>query len=414
MLIDLPPMLTALLWVVSAFLSLQLMVVAILLRVGRQRTRRVPDTGFPALDMERLPEVPVGRNRLRPYMRGGPLYEDMLAAIHSAEREILFESYIWKDDEVGQAFKEALEAKARSGVSVFLIYDTLANLVVPRAFYRFDEAVHVLPYRAWSRPRDVFSPTRWGRNHRKILVVDRVTAFVGGYNIGVTYRDSWRDTHLRIEGHGARDLAFVFADFWNVRSDPRMPAIAPPRRPWAPRLRVHRNDRQRLMFPIRSVYVEAIEHAQERIELTSAYFVPDPAVRKALERAARRGVDVRVLVPHESNHIVVDWLSRTVYDDVLGSGIRIYRYKGAMIHAKTCTIDGVWSMIGTANMDRLSLAGNHEVNVEIFDRDFASIMSRIFACDLGNAEELRPGPWRRRPWIHRAGEAIILPLRPLV
>jgi cardiolipin synthase len=411
---DLPPLVRVIAWSLLIFAALQLLVVAILLRVGQRRKKRVPDAGFPVLEDAALTVVEVSGNRLRPYMRGGPLYEDMLTTIRGAEREILFESYIWKDDEVGQAFKEALEAKARAGVAVFVSYDTLANLVVPRSFFRFAEAVHVLAYRAWSRPRDVVLPTRWGRNHRKILVVDRQVAFVGGYNIGATYRDSWRDTHLRIDGPGARDLAFVFADFWNARSDPRQPAIAPPKRPWAPQLRVHRNDRQRLMFPIRSVYVEAIEHAQQRIELTSAYFVPDASLLAALQRAARRGVDVRVLVPLESNQIVADWLSRTMYEDVLGSGVRIFRYAGAMIHAKTCTIDGVWSTIGTANMDRLSLAGNHEVNVEIFDEDFAADMSRIFDCDLGNAEELSQKAWRARPWIARVGEAIIWPLRPLV
>jgi cardiolipin synthase len=414
MLLDLPPLLRLIGLALLIFAVLQLLVVAILLRVGQLRKKRVPKSGFRVLGDDALSVVEVSGSHLRPYMRGGPLYEDMLEAIRGAEREILFESYIWKEDELGQAFKEALEAKARAGVAVFVSYDTLGNLVVPRSFFRFDSAVHVLAYRAWSRPRDVFLPTRWGRNHRKILVVDRQTAFVGGYNIGATYRDLWRDTHLRIIGPGARDLAFVFADFWNARSDPSQPAIAPPKRPWAPRLRVHRNDRQRMMFPIRSVYVEAIEHAQQRIELTSAYFVPDRSLLAALQRAARRGVDVRVLVPLESNHIVADWLSRTMYEGVLGSGIRIFRYAGAMIHAKTCTIDGVWSTVGTANMDRLSLAGNHEVNVEIFDEEFAAHMSRIFECDLGNAEELSQSAWRSRPLLARAGEAIIWPLRPLV
>ncbi len=403
-----------LLWSLLAFVALQAIVIMLLMHMSRRRKNRVPESGFPSLPPEALGPIEVAENQLQLYMRGGPLYEAMIEAIEGAEKEIFFESYIWKDDEVGQSIKAALEAKAREGIPVYVIYDALGNFVVPDAFFAFGRAVNVLPYKSWNRLRDVVTPTRWGRDHRKILVVDREMAFVGGYNIGAHYRDYWRDTHLRLIGPAARDLAYAFSDFWNAWTEDSQPAIPQPQRPWSAHLRVHRNDRRRLMFPIRSVYSEAIEHASKRIELTSAYFVPDRALLAALRRAARRGVDVRILVPKESNHILVDWLSRSIYDEVLGSGIRIFRYAGAMIHAKTCTIDGVWSMVGTANLDRLSLAGNHEINVEIFDKAFAATMSRVFECDLGNARELRQSVWQRRPRIARVGEWILAPLRPFV
>lgn len=393
-------------FLVATLLTAQGLVLGWLMAVNRRRkARRAP--GRPPRPTL-APHV-VGAQRITVYATGAQLYDDMLAAIRGARSEILLETYIWKDDALGRAFREALIERASAGVAVWVIYDRFANLVVPRRFFDFPPGIQVLGYRSIQSPLDLLSPRKWGRDHRKLLIVDRHAGFVGGFNIGALYRDAWHDTHLGIEGGEAHDLAFAFVDFWRAHAR-RRPSPPLPSRPWSADVRVHRNDPRRVMFPVRSIYVEAIEHATSHIHMTQAYFVPDRAMLGALKAAAARGVAVTVLVPWESNHVLVDWLARHLFEECLEAGIRIFGYQGVMIHSKTCTIDGVWSTIGTTNMDRLSLAGNYEINVELFDEAVAAEMDRLFAADLAHAREITLDAWRRRPATARAAELLLSPL----
>lgn len=391
--------------------ALQVIILSVLMVKSRLRRRRVPPSGFPFIHP---PAVTVHDTEVQIYTEGRRLFDDMLAAIEAARETIFLETFIWKGDELGERFKQALIAKAAQGVQVYLIYDTLANLVVPRAFFRFPATVHVLPYRAWRHPWHALDVRRYGRDHRKLLVIDGEIGFVGGYNIGELYRTTWRDTHIRLVGPEVDDLVHAFVDFWNFHGPRHLPPIAMPRRSWSAELRAYRNDPLRIIFPIRSIYIEAIEQAQQHIYLTQAYFIPDEAILQALIRAARRGVDVRVLVPWESNHVIADWLARHTFDRCLRNGVRVFGYQGAMIHAKTATIDGVWSMVGTANIDRLSLAGNYEINVEVFNGPVAKAMEAVFTCDLTNVREILPEQWARRPWLARASELVLSPLWPFI
>jgi cardiolipin synthase len=391
--------------------ALQFVVLAVLMLRSRLRKGRVPPDGFPFIHPD---EATVDNTRLQIYTEGSRLFDDMLAAIEGARETIFLETYIWKGDVLGEAFKEALIRKANEGVAVYLIYDTFANLVVPSSFFTFPEPIHLLPYRAWRRPWHALDFRRYGRDHRKILVVDGKLGFVGGYNIGELYRTIWRDTHLRLSGPEVDDLIHAFVDFWNAHRYPHTPKLPTPRRSWSSELRAYRNDPARLIFPIRSIYIEAIEQAQRHIYLTQAYFIPDEAILQALIRASRRGVDVRVLVPWESNHVVADWLARHHFDRCLRNGVRLFGYQGAMIHAKTATIDCCWSMVGTANIDRLSLVGNYEINVEIFSEEVARAMEAVFTCDLANTREILLEHWRRRHWLARASELVLSPLWPFI
>jgi len=363
--------------------------------------------------------VQIGDNAVTTYTFGQDLYDDMLAAIESAERQIMLETYIWKGDEVGEQFKQALIRAARRGVEVYVIYDNFANLVVAPSFKRFPANLHVLRYPVWSAGLRFWDLSRYGRDHRKILVVDDRIGFVGGYNIGTAYATEWRDTHVGITGPDVWDLRRAFADFWNLHRRRRIGQSHPPlvleaASQWEPRVRFHRNVPRLWMFPIRAMYLEAINRAAHHIWLTQAYFLPDQDFVDALKQAAERGVDVRLLIPLKSNHIVADWISRGYFSQLLASGVRILRFKEAMVHAKTATIDGSWTTVGTANIDRLSLTGNYEINVEIIDPGMAEAMEEIFAVDESGSLELTRDEWEARDLHRKFTEGLLQPLRPLL
>ena len=360
-------------------------------------------------------ELQIGETAATVYAYGTVLYEDMLAAIDGASHRVLFESFIVKGDEVGRRFKRALIAAAERGVEVYVIYDGFANLVVAPSFFDFPPGVQVLRYPALRPGMLLFDLRKSGRDHRKLLVVDGESGFIGGYNVGSAYATQWRDTHLRLAGPSAWGLENAFIDFWNEhcgRGATRLPERGST--DWEAALRVHRNVPSQLIYPIRGVYLEAIDRACERISITQPYFIPDREIVRALLGAARRGVEVRVLVPAGSNHVVCDWLSRGFYETLLAGGVELWLYEDAMVHAKTMTIDGRWSTIGTANIDRVSLTGNYEINVELFDRGLADHLEAVFATDLTNARRLGLEEWRERGAPARLVEGLLAPLRPLL
>ena len=363
--------------------------------------------------------VPVGQGEVTTYTFGNDLYADMLAAIDGAQRQTLFETYIWKGDEVGQRFKTALEQAAARGVEVYCIYDGFANLVVPPSFKRFPPGMKVLRYPVYAAGWRPFDLRRYGRDHRKILVVDESVGFVGGYNVGSAFATEWRDTHVRVTGPGVWDLKRAFADFWNLNrrrlfGTSERPLLLETASTWEPTIRFHRNVPRLWMFPIRAMYLEAITRASRNIWITTAYFLPDPDFAEALTAAARRGVDVRLLIPAKSNHVVSDWISRGYFSQLLDAGVTVLRYRDAMVHAKTATIDGTWSTVGTANIDRLSLTGNYEINVEIIDPALAESLERIFRVDESNSLQLTQDEWEARDIYRRFTEFLLNPLRPLL
>lgn len=366
----------------------------------------------PRFPHQHLPPVAVGANRLQLYTCGSTVYDAMLAAVDGAQERIYLESYIWKDDTVGREFKERLARKAAAGVNVYVIFDGFGNTVVPRTFKTtFPPPIHVLEYQAIRRPWHALDPRRYVTDHRKLLVVDGRIGFLGGYNLGSLYRTEWRDTHFAVDGPAAADLAHAFTNFWNAHG-PRRDHIRgrEPRR-FQAEIQLWGNDALRLTFPIRNMYLAAFDQAERQILLTNAYFLPDHALLTTLQAAARRGVDVQVMVPWHSNHTLVDWVARGYFEAYLRAGVRVFAYQGAMLHAKTCTIDGQWTTIGTANLDRLSGVGNYELNAEIYSESVAGQMTSIFMCDRTAAHEVNLAEWARRPWHTRVSERLLAPLR---
>jgi cardiolipin synthase len=389
--------------------ALQSLTVSALIVISAIRNRRREEKSFPHI---RLDEVRVGENRLQLYDYGCELYDAMLEAIDGAQESVYIESYIWKGDEVGEKFRDHLAKKAAEGVPVYVIFDGFANLVVPHSFKAsFGKDVHLLEYQALRHPRYFFDPRRYSLDHRKLLVVDGMVGFIGGYNLGSLYATEWRDTHLRICGPTASDLASSFIAFWNRFCDKGHEITQHYKRCFDPLINLRGNDALRLTFPIRDMYIDAIDSAEHTILLTNAYFVPDHILLNALKAATKRGVDVRVLVPWVSNHIVTDWVSHGYFTECLQSGIRIFSYRYAMLHAKTCTIDDQWSTVGTANLDRWSSIGNYEINMEIFSADFARQMRTLFEFDTSDTFELKLEDWISRPWYTKLSELILAPLR---
>lgn len=397
---------------IAAVLAVQGITLAALFVIDQRRKRGRTPARFPRV---RPREVVAGDHTATVYTYGQDLYDDMLAAIRGARSSIVLETFIWKGDRTGRAFKHELIAAADRGVDVRVVYDEFANLVVPRQFFSFPPGgvqIHRHPIvwggLGWLNPKNL------ARNHNKLMVIDHEVAFVGGYNIGSLYATDWRDTHVRLTGPVVADLEDTFVDYWNQLPGPiaLLPDIRA--RSWHNEVRVHRNLPRQGHYPVRGLYLEAIDRAQDHVWLTHAYFVPDDDIVRAMLIAVQRGVDVRLILPGESNHITADWLSRGFYGQLLRGGVRLFLYQDAMVHAKTATIDGQWSTIGTANLDRLSLATNYELNVEFFEPQLATEMERIFEMDLTNCRELTLSEWVSRPAMVKFSETVLRPYRRLL
>lgn len=398
-----------------ALTAVQAALVGVLVAMDEIRKRRQgPSEGFPWADQPEV-ELESGDHRLKLYPFGVELYDAMLEAIEEAERHVYVGTFIWKGDEVGRRFVEALARKAREGVRVCVIFDGLANVFVPPSFKRFPEEIHTLHFRPLWGPEKLANPRNIFRYHRHLMAVDGSVAFLGGYNIGSLYAAGWRDTQVRVRGVGAHEVENDFVDFWNAHRSPDLPALehSGPR-DWDPVTIFHRNDPYMRIFPIRAMYLEAIDRANRHVYLTHAYFIPDRAMRKALVDAVKRGVDVQVLVPEHSNHVTADWLARRHFYELLEAGVKIFLYEHIMIHSKTATIDGLWSTVGSANIDRYSLLGNYEINLEVYSRRFAAQMEKMFELDKTNARELTLEEWKNRPLPAKAVERVLQFLSPLV
>lgn len=406
-------------WVLGGWLALivlvsaSLMTVTMTRKVRRDRRTQGDQGSYP--HVEPPVTVPLGDgSTATTYTHGERLYDDMIKAIDGARDRVFFETYILKEDRVGRRFKQALIDATARGVKVYVVYDAFGNLVVRRRFLHFPATVHVLRFPVLRLTPRILSPRVWGRDHRKLLVVDDSAGFVGGYNVGALYATDWRDTHLRIDGPAVWELVNAFVDFWNIHAKRGSRLVDEGAPNWDPTLRAHRNVPSQLTYPIRTMYLDAIDRARLSVRLTTAYFLPDQDIIAALIAASRRGVHVELLVPAVSNHVVADWLARGFFGELLEAGVRIHRYRDWMVHAKTITIDGAWSSVGTANIDRLSLTGNYEICLEIHSVGLAAHLNEVFDLDLTNSSELTAAEWGRRGAARKACEWLLRPLRPLL
>ena len=351
------------------------------------------------------------------------IYTAMLEAIRNAKDTINLETYTFENDNVGREFADLLLKKRAEGVQVNLIYDSVGCFDTPDSFLQHlrDGGINTLEF----DPVDPFEDPGRGwdlleRDHRKILIVDGSVAITGSVNIGTRYSESvygeyeeeskeilWRDTDVRIEGPAVAEFQRLFLETWARQKGPELSGRVyfPPLEKIGDHLiRVVGSRPGKWNRDTYLMYAGAITFAENSVHITAAYFVPDKEVVRALTGAVARGVDVKLILPSSSDHSVVLSAGRSYYTQLLKSGVKIFERGHRLQHAKTAVIDGVWSTVGSTNMDLWSFMRNDEVNTVILGRGFAAQMEEIFARDLRKSNPITLEQWEKRPLTDHIAE----------
>ena len=377
------------------------------------------DPGFSVL-LRRIDESPIlGGNRVRVFFRGPETFEAMRAAIDAARRDVLVESYIFKDDATGRSFLEALSRAVDRGVKVLVLADAFGSIATRRAFWNRMRA-RGIEVRLFNPlfPHLLLQPFR---DHRKILVIDGVTAFTGGMNIGDEYGSSlkahggpWRDTHVQVDGPAAWGMAIVFTEAWHAAGG--SPVELSPLAPQTGGVAILVLDSRpyRGTDEMASVLAAIVAATRRRLWITNAYFAPRWRAVEALGEAARRGVDIRLLLPGRSDVPLVRHAGHGYYAALLKRGIRIFEYQPAVLHAKTVVADDFLSLAGSSNLDFRSFHFNAECNLVMLDEETARKFSEAFEQDLEKSVEVTRESWAHRTFLHRLGDAFARRLGPIL
>jgi cardiolipin synthase A/B len=336
-------------------------------------------------------------------------------AILSARETLHLEYYIWQPDRTGTRLRDLLIRKAQEGVAVRFLYDGFGSAWLTRRFLRpmYEAGIEVATF----LPGETFRE-RWSinlRSHRKIVIVDGRVGFTGGMNIGDEYHGRapatgyWRDTHLKMQGPAVLQLQQVFVEDWYYATGRELTdAKLFPKPDESGRVLAQvlagGPDGDEAVF--QSVMFAAINEAQEEILLATSFFVPPVALVAALESAAYRGVRVRLLLSERGTFLWTLLAGRSYYDSLLRAGVEIYEYHGGLLHSKTLTIDGSWSLVGSPNFDMRSLVLNFEAAVAIYDSRIAGQLADHFESDLKRATRIEADTWQYRPVSHRLGESL--------
>ena len=367
-----------------------------------------------ALEAEIVGGPLVVGNKVELLVDGPTTYDSMFAAIKNAKDNINLETYIIEDDEIGQRFAKLLASKQRSGVQVNLVYDSVGSISTPKEFFKplKESGVNILEFNPVN-PLDARKGWQVNlRDHRKLLIVDGQIAFIGGVNISSVYSSGsfgrskptkgnvpWRDTHLRMAGPVVGEFQKLFMATWSgQKGEPLAP------RNYFPKIGSKGNEVVRAIGsspdePYSQIYatlLSAINSAETQVWLTNAYFVPDAQLLAALKEAVQRGADVRLLLPGKTDSALVYYASRSYYDELLSAGVKIYERQVALLHAKTALIDGVWSTVGSTNLDWRSFLNNQEIDAVMLGQDFGAQMQAMFEKDLESSRLITLEEWRKR------------------
>lgn len=361
--------------------------------------------------IERLARLPfTGSNEVELLIDGDATFESIFTGIDSAKDYVLVQFYIVRADDVGNELKSRLIAAAGRGVRVYFLYDEIGSLGLADSYIRElrNSGISMLPFHSRKGSGNRFQLNF--RNHRKTVVVDGRKAWVGGHNVGDEYLGNdpavglWRDTHLRIEGPAALGAQIAFVEDWRWAADETLGELE-----WQP---VKSPDGKAKALIIASgpaddietaslMNTQAINAATHRIWIASPYFVPDDAIVQSLQLAALRGVDVRILIPEESDSLLVKLAAYTYFDDVGSTGVGFYRYQDGFLHGKVMLIDDSVATVGTANFDNRSFRLNFEITAVVADTDFARAVEAMFEEDFSRSRRMEVGEFDDKNYLFR-------------
>jgi cardiolipin synthase A/B len=375
--------------------------------------------------IESVSESPLTKgNKVTLLIDGAATYAAMFKAVENARDHINIETYTIEDieDERGRKFADLLLQKQAEGLQINLIYDSLGSLATPAAFFQRlrDGGIQVVEFNP-KNPLKARGKWRLAKSdHRKILVVDGKIAITGGVNISKDYSGGpsgtgdgkgakmpWRDTDVRIEGPAVAEFQKLFLDTWEKQKGAPLsgrnyfPDLKEAGNVLAGVLGSTQGEANRITF---IMYVAAITFAENSLHMTNAYFAPDSQIITALIDAAKRGVDVKIILPGTTDRSLALYAGQYHYTDLLKSGVKLYKRRHALLHAKTLVIDGVWSTVGSTNMEWWSFSSNDEVNAVILSREFATEMEKMFAGDLAESDQILWEEWKERPLLIKIRE----------
>ena len=350
-------------------------------------------------------------NGARLLQNGDEIFPAMLDAISRAERSINLEIYIFNRGVIATRFAAALAERARAGVQVRILVDAVGSHLgsLETELTAAGARVHIY------KPLKIYSIDRIGnRTHRRVLTIDGRIGFSGGVGIDDRWKgdardpSEWRDTMIEVEGPVVAQLQHIFAQDWIhttgevLNGDRQFPAIAPAGTLQAQAIAAGRADSISMS---KLVLYMAIQAARRRIWIENAYFVPDRQIREGLAAAARRGVDVKVIVPGAHTDLPnVRLAAHYHYGDLLAAGVAIYEYRPTMMHNKVMAVDSIWSTVGSINFVNRSMTKNAEANLVVYDRGFAGQIEAMVLADLARCDVLTEAEWKKRGLFTRAGE----------
>jgi cardiolipin synthase len=379
-------------------------------------------TALAALEEAATGDPLIAGNKTTLLFDGPATISAMMAAIERATDHINFETYIFDEDELGIKFADLLIAKQRAGVQVNIIYDSVGTLAVSSGFFKRlkDAGINLTEFNPVNPLKRAGDWRINNRDHRKILIIDGKTGFAGGVNIAEDYSHSslfrsrrgstaelgWRDTHMQIEGPAVASLQWLFLETWAQQNKNPLPDLD-----YFPSLPPVGDKVLRIVashpggdFEIYKAFTLALHEAKQSIHMTNAYFAPDAQILEKLLDAAKRGVDVKIIFPSQSDAGVVYYAGRSFYTTLLQAGVRIFELKGSVLHAKTTVVDGLWATVGSSNFDIRSFMHNSEINVIVLGDPFGRTMESAFQEDIRNSREVKLEDWERRSPAERVKE----------
>ncbi|UPK45252.1 cardiolipin synthase [Paenibacillus pabuli] len=377
--------------------------------------------------LSHLSESPItGCNRSQVLTNGEETFAAMLRAMEQAEHHLHVEFYIFRDDVISTRFQDVMIRKAREGVKVRLICDGLGSHKMSWSFIRKLQEAGV-EFHYFLPPLIATIDRRVNyRNHRKIVVVDGKIGFVGGINVGDDYLGQypevgfWRDTHVQIEGDAVYFLQNTFLNDWKLASgeqitEPQLTELFPPHIcSGDERIQILASGPDQDWDAIQEMCFGSISVACERIYITTPYFIPDPALYEAIKTAAVSGVDVKIIIPYQSDSRLVHLASMSYVEELLRAGVKFYQYRKGFVHAKVLIVDDLLATVGTANMDMRSFFCNFELTAVLFETSSMQRLTEDFERDLHECSQIDVKVFQRRSRWQKGAEMLSRMLSPLL